>query len=221
MRLTLFWRSCLIFLAVLLAILLGLHSYVPRTLWFLCFSVLLLAVVAVAVVSIHTSRRIRELQEFSRRVAGGDFRPLVTRDADDDLGELAQALNETAARLGESIRLLTDERNRSTAILGSMIEGVAVISAQERVLYSNRAFSQILGLDAGQIEGRSLIEVVRQSDLLAVIRAALTRHEQISSEIVVGTVRPRSFCGHRNAGARRTAPRRGAGDARDHRSAAA
>ena len=102
-------------------------------------------------------------------------------------------MNETAARLGESIRLLTDERNRSTAILGSMIEGVAVISAQERVLYSNRAFSQILGLDAGQIEGRSLIEVVRQSDLLAVIRAALTRHEQISSEIVVGTVRPRSF----------------------------
>jgi two-component system phosphate regulon sensor histidine kinase PhoR len=180
-------------LALLLAVLLGVHSYVPRTLWFLCFSVLLVAVVAVAVVSSHTSRRIRELQEFSRRVAGGDFRPLVTPDADDDLGELAQALNETAARLGESIRLLTEERNRSTAILGSMIEGVAVISAQERVLYSNRAFSQILGLDAGQIEGRSLIEVVRQSDLLAVIRAALTRYEQISSEIVVGTVRPRSF----------------------------
>ena len=50
-----------------------------------------------------------------------------------------------------------------------MIEGVAVISAQERVLYSNRAFSQILGLDAARIEGRSLVEVVRQSDLLAVI----------------------------------------------------
>jgi two-component system phosphate regulon sensor histidine kinase PhoR len=192
-RLTLFWRSSLVFLALLAAVLLGLHSYVPRGLWLLCFCVLLVAALAVAVVARNTSRRIHELQEFSRRVAGGDFRPLANAHSGDDLGELARALNETAARLGESIRLLTDERNRSTAILGSMIEGVAVISAQERVLYSNRAFSQILGLDAGQIEGRSLIEVVRQSDLLAVIRAALTRHEQVSSEIVVGTVRPRSF----------------------------
>ena len=193
MRLSLFWRLSLIFLALLIAIILGLHSYIPRPLWFLSLFVLLLAVVTVVVASRNTSRRIRELQEFSRRVAGGDFRPLVTPHTRDDLGELARALNETAARLGESIRLLTDERNRSTTILGSMIEGVAVISPQERVLYSNRAFSQILGLEAADIEGRSLLEVVRQSDLLAVIRTALALHEQMSSEIVVGTVRPRSF----------------------------
>jgi two-component system phosphate regulon sensor histidine kinase PhoR len=43
------------------------------------------------------------------------------------------------------------------------------------------------------VEGRSLIEAVRQSDLLAVIKRALAGQEEISSEIVVGTVRPRSF----------------------------
>jgi len=68
-----------------------------------------------------------------------------------------------------------------------------VISAQERVLFSNRAFSQILGLESIVVEGRPLVEVVRQSDLLAVIKRALANHEEISSEIVVGTVRPRSF----------------------------
>ena len=111
----------------------------------------------------------------------------------DELDDLARAFNETAARLAETIRVLTEERNRSAAILGSMIEGVAVISPQERIIFSNRAFSQILGLEAIPIEGRPLVEVVRQSDLLAVIKKVLVEHEQVSSEVVVGTVRPRSF----------------------------
>ncbi len=139
------------------------------------------------------SRRISELKQFSGRVAGGDFRPLEVPPGGDELDDLARALNHTAAQLDGTIRVLIDERNRSAAILRSMIEGVAVISAQERVLFSNRAFSQILGLESIVVEGRPLVEVVRQSDLLAVIKRALANHEEISSEIVVGTVRPRSF----------------------------
>ena len=107
------------------------------------------------VISRTISRRIRELKQFSGRVAGGDFRPLEIPPGGDELDDLARALNHTAAQLDGTIRVLTDERNRSAAILRSMIEGVAVISAQERVLFSNRAFSQILGLEAIVVEGRS------------------------------------------------------------------
>jgi two-component system phosphate regulon sensor histidine kinase PhoR len=109
------------------------------------------------------------------------------------LDDLARAFNATAARLAETIRVLSDERNREATILGSMIEGVAVISARERVLYSNRAFSQILGLEGQAVEDRPLIEVVRHTGLLAVIKQALQAEKQQVSEIVVGTVRPRSF----------------------------
>jgi two-component system phosphate regulon sensor histidine kinase PhoR len=111
----------------------------------------------------------------------------------DELDDLAHALNHTASQLDGTIRVLTDERNRSAAILRSMIEGVAVISAQERVLFSNRAFSQILGLGTIAVEGRSIVEVVRQSDLLAIIKRALAEREEIRSEIAVGIVRSRSF----------------------------
>ena len=141
-----------------------------------------------------TSRRISGLTEFSRRMAAGDFRPLSVEPGGGSLDALARELNKSAARLDASIGMLTDERNRSAAILGSMIEGVAVIGEDERVIFSNRAFSQILGLaDLGEIEGRPLLEVARQSDLLAAIRMALSGHQQVTSEIVVGTVRPRSF----------------------------
>jgi two-component system, OmpR family, phosphate regulon sensor histidine kinase PhoR len=141
-----------------------------------------------------TLRRIRSLKEFAARMASGDFRPVNAAPDGNALEELAVALNHSAARLNASISMLTDERNRSAAILGSMIEGVAVISGDERIIFSNAAFSRILGLDeVRQIEGRPLVEVARQSDLLAAIKMALSGQEQVTSEIAVGTVRPRSF----------------------------
>ncbi len=165
-----------------------------RPVW-TAFLVLLASAILISLIDAHNlSRRIGALGKFAGRMAALDFRPVITQPGGDELEGLARALNESAARLNAGIGVLTDERNRSAAILGSMIEGVAVISEGERILFSNRAFSRILGLqDASEIEGRPLLEVVRQSDLLASIKMALGGQEQVTSEIVVGTVRPRSF----------------------------
>jgi two-component system, OmpR family, phosphate regulon sensor histidine kinase PhoR len=169
-------------------------SAMRRPVW-TAFLILFAAALAVALLDFNsTSRRIRSLKEFVARMAAGDFRLANATPAGDALDELTRALNQTAARLDASIGVLTDERNRSSAILGSMIEGVAVITGDERIVFSNRAFSRILGLeDVREIEGRPLLEVARQSDLLAAIKMALSGQEQVTSEIVVGTVRPRSF----------------------------
>jgi two-component system phosphate regulon sensor histidine kinase PhoR len=165
----------------------------PLRFWLVALLLLLVTGSGVLLFSRGVSTRIRRLEDFSHRVARGDFRPLEMKSGGDELDDLARAVDETAARQAETIRVLTEERDRSTAILGSMIEGVAVISPQERVVFSNRAFSQILSLNTVPAEGRPLVEVVRQSDLLAVTKKVLAEHEQVSSEIVVGTVRPRSF----------------------------
>jgi two-component system phosphate regulon sensor histidine kinase PhoR len=169
-------------------------SAMRRPVW-TAFLILLASAIAVSLLDFRsTSRRVHSLKKFAARMAAGDFRPVQASPVGNALEELAGALNETAARLNASISVLTDERNRSAAILSSMIEGVAVISGDERIIFSNLAFSRILGLeDAGEIEGRPLLEVARQSDLLAAIRMALSGQEQVTSEIVVGTVRPRSF----------------------------
>ena len=165
-----------------------------RPVW-TAFLVLLASAILISLIDAHNlSGRIGALGKFAGRMAALDFRPVVTQPGGDELEGLARALNESATRLNAGIGVLTDERNRSAAILGSMIEGVAVISEGERILFSNRAFSRILGLqDASEIEGRALLEVARQSDLLAAIKMALGGQEQVTSEIVVGTVRPRSF----------------------------
>ena len=155
--------------------------------------ILLAAGGAALLASRSFSARIGRLKAFSRRVADGDFRLLAAERAGDELAELARALNETAARMDQTIRSLTDERNRSAAILRSMVEGVAVISADERIVFSNQAFSQILGLDPAGAEGRRPVEVIRHTELLQVIQQVLAGRESVHSEVVMGTVRPRSF----------------------------
>jgi two-component system phosphate regulon sensor histidine kinase PhoR len=137
--------------------------------------------------------RVEKLEHFARRIAKGDFRPLPPEGSRDELSDLTDALNETAAWMDGTIRSLSGERNRSSAILRSMVEGVAVIDAQERIVFSNRAFSDILNLDPATIEGRPVIEVVRNSELLGLIRRALKGEEGLQTDVAIGIVQQRSF----------------------------
>ena len=137
--------------------------------------------------------RVQRLQRFSQRIAEGDFRPLIREGPRDELSDLADSLNLTAARMDREIRLLSGERNRSSAILRSMVEGVAVIDAEERLVFYNRAFSEILNVDPASAEGRPLIEVIRNSDLLSLIRRALRGDEGLQTDITMGITQTQSF----------------------------
>jgi two-component system phosphate regulon sensor histidine kinase PhoR len=137
--------------------------------------------------------RVDNLTRFSLRLAQGDFRPLPVEHSRDELAELTDSLNQAAAWMGRTIHSLSGERNRSSAILRSMVEGVAVIDAGERLVFSNAAFARILGLQPGASEGRALIEVLRNTELLGLIRRALRGEEGLQADILMGTVQLRSF----------------------------
>jgi len=164
-----------------------------RRLWLASVFMLLVTGIASLLVSRSFSSRVDHLQEFSRRVAKGDFRPLFADPAGDALDKLAVSLSETAARLDLTIRTLRDERNLSAAILGSMVEGVAVVDATDRVVFSNPGFSEILGLDMPPKIGSVLVESVRQTELIEAVHKVLRGEPAVHAEIVTGTLRQRFF----------------------------
>lgn len=137
--------------------------------------------------------RVDRLNRFSLRLAQGDFRPLHAENAKDELAELTASLNQAAAWMDRTIHSLSGERNRSSAILRSMVEGVAVIDAEEKLVFSNHAFSRILNLAATKREGRPLIEILRNSDLLGLIRRALKGEEGLQTDVLMGTIQPTCF----------------------------
>jgi two-component system, OmpR family, phosphate regulon sensor histidine kinase PhoR len=163
------------------------------SLWLASAVILLIAAIAATFVSRGISDRVERLQEFSRRVAEGDFRPLPGGGSGDALEELCSSLNQTAARMDRTIRTLTEERNLSAAILGSMVEGVAVVNATERLVFANQGFANILELDVPPKSGSALVEVVRQTELIEAVRRVLAGEPRVEAEIVTGTLRQHFF----------------------------
>ena len=163
------------------------------SLWLASAAILLVAAIASTFVSRGISDRVERLQEFSRRVAEGDFRPMPGGDSGDALEELCGSLNQTAARMDRTIRTLTEERNLSAAILGSMVEGVAVVNATERLVFANQGFANILELDVPPKSGSALVEVVRQTELIEAVRRVLAGEPRVEAEIVTGTLRQHFF----------------------------
>jgi two-component system phosphate regulon sensor histidine kinase PhoR len=74
-----------------------------------------------------------------------------------------------------------------------MVEGVAVVNANERVLFSNPSFASILGLGAPPQPGSGLVEVIRQTELIEAVRKVLAGEQRVESEIVTGTLRQHFF----------------------------
>ena len=164
-----------------------------RRLWLSSLAMLLVTGLTSLLISRSFSRRVERLQSFSRRVAEGDFRPIDADRSGDALEALAASLNDTAARLDRAIRTLTEERNLSSAILGSMVEGVAVVGPGERLVFANEGFAEILELGVPPKSGSSLVETVRQTELIEAVRGVLSGAPRVEAEIVTGTLRQRFF----------------------------
>ena len=173
---------------------------VGRVLWpfrgkLLLTSLLVLAIAGaiVVLVSRNFSSRIERLTEFSERVADGDFRAQESDGTGDALDRLSHSLNQTAKQLDGTIRTLTEERNLSSAILGSMVEGVLVVNGAERVVFANHSFAEILDSGVPPQAGSGLVEVVRQTELIEAVRKVLAGEARVESEIVTGTLRQHFF----------------------------
>lgn len=195
MRASPIWGLALSYLGLLVLAFAGVAFYagsVRRQLGAL-FVIAALGAAASFFFSRRLSERVERLKQFSRRVGEGDYRPLAAATAGDELGGLAQALDEAAARVAATLTSLGQERNRLAAILQSMAEGVAVVDAGERVAYCNEAFSALGGISPARSGGRPMLEVVRQPEILDLIRQALGGKENLRGEFAVGTVRPRVF----------------------------
>lgn len=97
---------------------------------------------------------------------------------DPDLADFAWALRGIAQRLGSQLAALEGERRRSAAILDTMESGVIMVNADERVDLINVAAARLLGAGPGPAAGRSLIDITRDHEIVAITRDCLAgRHE--------------------------------------------
>ncbi|MBI4830103.1 MAG: PAS domain-containing protein [Candidatus Lindowbacteria bacterium] len=142
-----------------------------------------------ALISLVVSRRIvRELAELKQgadRFAGGELKRKLPVPDSEEIGGLADAMNRMAAQLDDRMSTIVRQRNEQEAILSSMGEGVLAVDVGERLITLNEAASALIGAQPEQVRGKTIQEVIRNTDLQRFVARALATRGSIEGEIVI------------------------------------
>lgn len=110
---------------------------------------------------------IGRLADAARRVAAGDFTARVgVANERDEVDSLAIAFNRMTGQLDTQRRELVKAREEAEdrtqfiqAVLGGVSAGVIGVDRDGRITTANRSAHHLLGLEAGLVEGRRLVDV--------------------------------------------------------------
>ena len=130
------------------------------------------AAVCAWLVSAPIGHRVEAIASVARRYATGDLTRPTAGYGDDELGEVARALDGAVQELGRQVNELAHDRRHLREILAGMVEGVIVLDPQGRLVMANGAARAMLKLD-DQSTGRRYQEWMRQPELFAQIVQAL------------------------------------------------
>src|SRR5579883_1282361 len=135
------------------------------------FLALAAATLLAAFLTGRISQRLDRIVLFANRIAAGDLSARLQEENLDELSDVARALDMTASRLEQSFRELEASRRELTALLDSMQEAVVAVNAQGQIIWSNAVMQRICA--SAVREGRRLVELVRDPDVLSCVEGAL------------------------------------------------
>ncbi len=136
------------------------------------------------ILSFITSRPLRNMAAAAALIGKGGFRSRIPISSSDEIGELAEVLNEMAEKTESQLERISAEKNRLDTILRGMGEGVIVTNDAGIVTLANPAFRALFSLDQSCI-GKALIEIARQPSLNNALKKVLDSRKEILEEMVM------------------------------------
>lgn len=118
---------------------------------------LLLAII----ISQEITLPIEEMRKQTLRIARGDFSGQVRVMGNDELGQLAGAVNNLSVRVEEAQESSDSERRRLDSVLSHMSDGVLATDRRGNVTIVNNMALQLLGVEhEDELIGKSIIDVL-------------------------------------------------------------
>jgi two-component system phosphate regulon sensor histidine kinase PhoR len=145
-------------------------ALVHRTLLWGALVAFAVAVVMSAIVAYLTGRRLQRIVEFARRIAAGDLTARVTGTSDDEIGQVAAALDKTARQLEENFAALETSQRQLETMLNSMQDAVIAIDADDLVQWANQRMNKLVPQRTRL--NAPVVETVRDPDFLRAVRGA-------------------------------------------------
>jgi two-component system phosphate regulon sensor histidine kinase PhoR len=155
--------------------------------WGTGIAAFLLMLAGTAIRAKHVTGPLKEMTAAARELASGNFGKRVRVRTRDELEEMAGALNGMASRLEQTISQSEAGKSRLATLLENLSEGVIVVADDRTVRMMNREAVKILGVSAGNVEGRPIAEVIRHPEVLAFLDAWRREENPSPREISVAS----------------------------------
>lgn len=122
---------------------------------------IVIGMILAVIISQEITRPIEEMRKQTLRIARGDYSGQVKVMGNDELGQLAGAVNNLSVRVEEAQESSDSERRRLDSILSHMSDGVLATDRRGNVTIVNNMALQLLGVDhEDDLIGKSIIDVL-------------------------------------------------------------
>ena len=156
---------------------------------------LLIAFLA-ALISFMVVRRIssplEHLKRGAERFSRGYLQSKLAVPDSEEIGSLAEAMNEMAAQLNTRINTITRQRMEQEAILLSMAEGVLAVDRDERIININKTAAEFFGVYPSEVNRKLLQEAIRNTALQQLVTGIL--EQQGTAERTISVSEPKTRC---------------------------
>jgi len=128
---------------------------------------------------------LREMRDTSERFASGELDIRLSIPANEEMAALAESMNLMAKQLNERIKTIANQKNEIEAILTSMTESLLAVNSDEKIIKINQAAMKLLNIEDKEVFGKSIQEVIRNTELQDLVKKSLKSTQPIEKEIVL------------------------------------
>lgn len=121
---------------------------------------IVIGMVLAIIVSSSITKPIEEMKRQTARIARGDYSGHVHQYGNDELGQLAQAVNNLSIRVEETQELSESERRRLDSVLSHMSDGVIATDRRGGITIVNDMAMNYLDISEGEVLGKSILDIL-------------------------------------------------------------
>lgn len=129
----------------------------------------------------YISRPIRQLTQGIKEIANRNYEKRLQFKSHDELGELAQAFNQMAAKLDEyehsNLSKLLLEKKRIDTIINNMKDAIIGLDESKQIIFANTIACEIFQTSSPKLTGQYIPDLLRRNEIFSLVFKDICENE--------------------------------------------
>ncbi|KQC09593.1 MAG: hypothetical protein APR62_13930 [Smithella sp. SDB] len=169
------------------------QNVIDKVYQYILLTIFVVAIIALGIALFFSYRLyepINTMKQFTEKLRRGEPVGSIIIGTSDETRTLADNINYLVEELRDKIKVANEEKGKLMAAFTSMTEGVLIVNSQDLIEFISPVLSNMLAVQYGDVQGKTLMEAFRSVDLQKVFSEFKEKRVNVSREIVLGGMDP-------------------------------